>query len=193
MGVFETVILSYIIYMTVALYGITCGYHRCFSHREFKTSIVQETLMLYCGLLCGVRSPLAWAGVHRMHHAYSDTELDPHSPILMSKWRVFFSVYKVPTIPRKFIKDLLRNPRVMFFHKHRKIIWIAHFVITYFVFGPIAIAVNFLIIFYSYIGYGVLNTFGHDNKGPVNRFWISLIAPFEGQHRDHHERSHTKS
>ena len=104
MGVFETVVISYIIYMAVALYGITRGYHRYFSHREFNTSTVQETLMLYCGLLCGVRSPLAWAGVHRMHHAYSDTELDPHSPILMPKWRVFFSVYKVPTIPRKFIQ-----------------------------------------------------------------------------------------
>jgi amino acid transporter len=111
----------------------------------------------------------------------------------MSKWRVLFSVYKVPTIPRKFIKDLLQNPRVMFFHKHGKIIWLAHIVLTYFIFGPVAIAVNFLIIFYSYIGYGVLNTFGHDSEGPVNRFWISLIAPFEGQHRDHHERSHTKS
>ena len=56
MGVFETVVLSYIIYMAVALYGITYGYHRCFSHREFTTSAVQETLMLYCGLLCGSSS-----------------------------------------------------------------------------------------------------------------------------------------
>ena len=189
MGVFETVVMSYIIYMAIALYGITRGYHRYFSHREFTTSTVQETLMLYCGLLCGVRSPLTWAGVHRMHHAYSDTTLDPHSPILMSKWRVFFSVYKVPTIPRKFIKDLLRNPRVMFFHKHGKIIWLSHFAITYLVFGTIGIWVNLMIIFFSYIGYGVLNTFGHDSQGPVNRFWISLIAPFEGNHQDHHNNS----
>ena len=71
--------------------------------------------MLYCGLLCGVRSPLTWAGVHRMHHAYSDTPKDPHSPKHIGKWRVFLSMYRIKTIPRKFIKDLLKNPRVMFF------------------------------------------------------------------------------
>lgn len=179
--------------MILALIGITRGYHRYFSHKEFETNSLTEIFMLYCGLLCGVRSPLTWAGVHRMHHAYSDTEQDPHSPKHIGKWRVFFSMYRVQKIPRKFIKDLLKNPRVMFFHKHGKTVWWVHVVITYFIFGSIAIAVNLLIIFYSYIGYGVLNTFGHDLKGPVNRLWINLIAPFEGQHRNHHEASYSKS
>ena len=56
--------------MALALTGITRGYHRYFSHKEFKTTPIIEIVMLYCGLLCGVRSPLTWAGVHRMHHEY---------------------------------------------------------------------------------------------------------------------------
>jgi stearoyl-CoA desaturase (delta-9 desaturase) len=189
----STILLGYVVYMLTAWIGITQGYHRYFSHTQYQTNTIIETVMLYCGLLCGVRSPLTWAGVHRMHHAYSDTPKDPHSPKHMGKWRVFFSMYRVKSIPRKFIKDLLKNPRVMFFHRHGKTIWLAHVVITYFIFGSIAIWINFLIVAYSYIGYGVLNTFGHDLKGPVNKIWINLIAPFEGQHRDHHERSHIKS
>lgn len=189
----STMLLGYVVYMLTAWIGITQGYHRYFSHTQYQTNNIIETVMLYCGLLCGVRSPLTWAGVHRMHHAYSDTELDPHSPKHIGKWRVFFSMYRVPTIPRRFVKDLLKNPRVMFFHKHGKTMWWAHVVITYFIFGSTAIWVNFLIVAYSYIGYGVLNTFGHDLRGPVNKIWINLIAPFEGQHRDHHERSHIKS
>lgn len=188
-SVLQVLLLSYIIYMTLALIGITRGYHRYFSHTQFKTTPTIEILMLYCGLLCGVRSPLTWAGVHRMHHAYSDTPKDPHSPKHIGKWRVFFSMYRIKTIPRKFIKDLLKNPRVMFFHRHGKTIWWAHVLVTYFIFGSIAIWINFLIVAFSYIGYGVLNTFGHDLEGPVNRLWINLIAPFEGAHENHHIES----
>ena len=193
LSVLQVLLLSYVIYMTLALIGITRGYHRYFSHKEFTTTPTIEILMLYCGLLCGVRSPLTWAGVHRMHHAYSDTPKDPHSPKHIGKWRVFLSMYRIKTIPRKFIKDLLKNPRVMFFHKHGKTIWCANFLITYFIFGSVAIWIHFLIVAYSYIGYGVLNTFGHDLKGPVNRLWINAIAPFEGQHKNHHETRYTKS
>jgi len=182
-------IYGYLFYFFVALIGITLGYHRYFSHAEFKANPALQVVMLYCGLLCGVRSPLTWAGVHRMHHAYSDTDKDPHSPIMMSKWKVFFSMYRVPSIPRKFIKDLLKNPRVMFFHRYGKYIWLFHVLITYLLFGINALWINILIILFSYIGYGVLNTFGHDSKGPVNRLWINLIAPFEGNHEDHHVAS----
>ena len=129
----QVLLLSYVIYMTLALTGITRGYHRYFSHKEFKTTPTIEIVMLYCGLLCGVRSPLTWAGVHRMHHAYSDTPKDPHSPKHMGKWRVFFSLYRIKSIPRKFIKDLLKNPRVMFFHKYGTSIWWAHVIITFFI------------------------------------------------------------
>ncbi len=189
LNIFLVLLLSYVIYMALALIGITRGYHRYFSHQEFKTTPAIEILMLYCGLLCGVRSPLTWAGVHRMHHAYSDTPRDPHSWKHMGKWRVFFSIYRIKSIPRKFIKDLLKNPRVMFFHKYGTSIWWAHFIITFFIFGSIAIWVNFLVVALSYIGYGVLNTFGHDLEGPVNRLWINAIAPFEGNHEDHHIES----
>ena len=189
LNVLIVILISYIIYMALALTGITRGYHRYFSHREFETTPIIEIVMLYCGLLCGVRSPLTWAGVHRMHHAYSDTPKDPHSPKHMGKWRVFFSLYRIKSIPRKFIKDLLKNPRIMFFHKYGTSIWWAHVIITFFIFGSIAIWVNFLVVAFSYIGYGVLNTFGHDLEGPVNRLWINAIAPFEGNHEDHHIES----
>ena len=190
----ELLFASYIIYMLLAVVGITFGYHRWLSHGEFKTNnSLVEIVMLYCGLLCGVRSPLTWAGVHRMHHAYSDTERDPHSPKHIGRWRVFFSRYKVKSIPRKFIKDLLHNPRVVFFHKYGTTVWWAHLVITYFIFGPVAIWINFLVVAFSYIGYGVLNTFGHDLQGPVNRLWINLLAPLEGNHNDHHKASNSRT
>ena len=40
----------------------------------------------------------------------------------------------------------------------------------------------------SYLFYGMLNLFGHNDEGPVNKWWINFFAPFEGNHNDHHKR-----
>ena len=74
------VLYGYMIYWLMAAIGITYGYHRYFAHGDYKTSPLAEIVLLYFGLLCGGRSALTWAGVHRIHHAYADTDKDPHSP-----------------------------------------------------------------------------------------------------------------
>ena len=61
-----------------------------------------------------------------------------------------------------------------------------HWVMTFMMFGVNALIVNTMLIVVSYIGFGVLNLFGHNEEGPTNNRLINLIAPFEGNHRDHH-------
>ena len=91
---------GYVFYYVAALLGISIGYHRYFTHRSFKTHQVLEYVMLMLGMICGGRSVLTWAAVHRMHHANSDTEEDPHSPIFKGGWNVLASRWRVQTIPR---------------------------------------------------------------------------------------------
>ena len=172
---------AYLTYYVLATIGITFGFHRYFAHREFKVSEFGEVIMLYCGVLCGGQSALSWAGVHRMHHAHADTKLDPHSPKYNSWWQILFSTWRVKSIPRKYVKDLYNNPRVMFFHNHRYKILIG----TYIVFHQYLFEL-IMTFFMSYVFYGMLNLFGHNDNGPVNRWWINLFAPFEGNHNDHH-------
>ena len=179
-------IYGYIIYWAVAAVGITYGYHRYFAHRTFKANTLTETLMLYLGLLCGGRSALTWAGVHRIHHAHADTDRDPHSPKNHPWYVILLSLWKVKRIPRKYMSDLLKNPRVMFFHKYGKYILLYHWAMTFMMFGVDALIVNTMIFSLSYVGFGVLNLFGHDANGPTNNKFINLIAPFEGNHREHH-------
>ena len=69
-----------------------------------------------------MRSPLIWIGVHRIHHAHADTDKDPHSPDRLGFWSVIFNRWDVKNIDRKYIKDLVKNPRIMFFHKYWKYI-----------------------------------------------------------------------
>ena len=98
---------GYILYWILAAIGITWGYHRYFAHGGKQQHPVLEIIYLYFGLLCGGRSLLTWAGVHRMHHAYADTDNDPHSPKNHPWYVVLFSLWKVKSIPRKFLNDLI--------------------------------------------------------------------------------------
>ncbi|WP_408097437.1 acyl-CoA desaturase [Peredibacter sp. HCB2-198] len=63
---------------------LSISYHRYFSHRSFKTTRSFQFFLALAGNICMQRGALWWAAHHRMHHQYSDTEKDPHSPIAHS-------------------------------------------------------------------------------------------------------------
>ena len=60
--------------------GMYLGYHRLLTHRSFKTSKFLERTLATFGVLNMASGPVSWAGIHRLHHAESDGEHDPHSP-----------------------------------------------------------------------------------------------------------------
>jgi len=179
-----SILYGYMIYYLLATIGISIGYHAYFSHKEFKTSAWMECIMLVCGLICGGKSVLNWSVVHRMHHDHSDTSEDPHSPDHKGL-SVLFSTWKIDHAPKKYYKDLIKNPRVIWFHKHgiKLLIGLSLLAIVLDIFIE-AIMIPFIL---SYVGYGVINYFGHKDGKPVDRTWINLIAPGEGNHAKHHD------
>ena len=185
----EHIIFGYIIYWLLALTGITYGYHRYFAHGELKPKRAWvECVMLFCGNLCGLTSPLTWVGIHRMHHAHHDTDLDPHSPYHQTWDSIIFTKWRVKTIPRKYIKDVIKNPRVVFFHNHHRIIWLLTFG-AFLILDPI-LAFQFCVgpVILARLGYGMLNYFGHKNGEPIDRTWLHIFAPMEGNHAKHHQQ-----
>lgn len=71
-------VLAWLVACGLMVLGNTAGYHRLLAHRSYETvRWVRNTLTLLSALHSG--SPLAWVGVHRVHHAFSDTDLDSHS------------------------------------------------------------------------------------------------------------------
>lgn len=60
--------------------GTTIGYHRLLSHRSFKCPKFVEYFWVLGGYLGFEGSPIWWSAIHRAHHKYDDTPLDPHSP-----------------------------------------------------------------------------------------------------------------
>ncbi len=59
--------------------AITCGNHRLFSHRTYEAHKVLQAFFLLLTAAIIQKSALWWAWMHRRHHTYSDTTLDPYS------------------------------------------------------------------------------------------------------------------
>jgi len=55
--------------------GVSIGYHRYLAHKSFKVVRWFEILIVFLGIPAG--TPIQWAGNHRAHHMFTDTEKDP--------------------------------------------------------------------------------------------------------------------
>ncbi|HVS91125.1 MAG TPA: acyl-CoA desaturase [Mucilaginibacter sp.] len=67
----------------LSLFFQTFFQHRYASHKMFKMNPFWEKTFYFCTFIfqgSSFLNPRAYAIMHRMHHAYSDTEKDPHSP-----------------------------------------------------------------------------------------------------------------
>ena len=183
------ILTSFIWWFFLSSVVISAGYHRYFSHRSFKVGVWYEYLVLILGPLSGSGSALGWVGVHRMHHNHSDTEKDPHSPKHQPVWRVLTSTFKVPAIRPRHVTDLLKNKRVMWFHKHHRDIRFCTFL-----FGLSFLPFEWFLVLmiapmiYGYIGFGLLNTLCHRHENVSNSWIANIFTGGEGWHANHHAK-----
>lgn len=98
------------------MFAITGFYHRYFAHKTFQTSRVVQFLFALIGNMSAQRGPLWWAGHHRAHHKYSDTEKDLHSPEQRGFWwshMGWFTCDASFATPKERIKDWLKFPELV--------------------------------------------------------------------------------
>jgi stearoyl-CoA desaturase (delta-9 desaturase) len=154
-------------------------------------------------------SPRAYAIMHRMHHAYADTELDPHSPkydhnLFAMMWRtrhIYRQIYNHGQEDPQFTKDL---PDWNAFDRFAssaasRIIWVAIYIMIYIalsapwwlypmialhaVMGPFhGMIINWFAHTIGYINFKMKDT-SH------NLFPVDLLMLGEGLHNNHHKHA----
>ena len=72
--------LAIVLYL-VRIFAIGAGYHRYFAHRAFRTTRLLQFCLAFLAQTSAQRGVLWWAAKHRLHHRYSDTTADVHSPV----------------------------------------------------------------------------------------------------------------
>ncbi|MBC7488336.1 MAG: acyl-CoA desaturase, partial [Cytophagaceae bacterium] len=77
------IIIFFIAHWYLSLFAQTFFLHRYAAHHMFTMTKGWEKffyILTYVFQGSSFLSPYAYGVMHRMHHAYADTELDPHSP-----------------------------------------------------------------------------------------------------------------
>lgn len=105
----------------VRMFGLTAGYHRYFSHRSYKTSRWFQFLLGFLATTAVQNGPLWWASHHRLHHRFSDTENDVHSPVSNSVWWShvgWILSKKFNKTEHRLVPDLARYPEVRWLNRY---------------------------------------------------------------------------
>ncbi len=103
--------------------SITMGYHRLLAHRSFEVSKRTEHAMVVLALCSLEDSPARWVATHRKHHAHSDEEEDPHTPLAAFFWSHmgWLFLHNRDLHDRnnyeKYARDILRDPFYMWIEK----------------------------------------------------------------------------
>jgi stearoyl-CoA desaturase (Delta-9 desaturase) len=78
------IVIFFLAHWQLSVFFQTFYLHRYGAHKQFTMSRGWERFFHFCTYVfqgSSFLSPRAYAILHRMHHAYSDTDKDPHSPL----------------------------------------------------------------------------------------------------------------
>ncbi len=81
------ILVFFLVHWQLSVFCQSFFLHRYGAHRQFTMSKGAERffhVLTYISQGSSYLSPRGYAILHRMHHAYSDTEKDPHSPLFSS-------------------------------------------------------------------------------------------------------------
>lgn len=106
--------LLVVMYSLIAL-GVTVGYHRMLTHRSFRPNAVVKFIFLVLGSMSFEGPAIQWAATHVKHHAESDKEGDPHSPVEgFFHAHVGWMFQNREADPNIYARQLLQDNMVMF-------------------------------------------------------------------------------
>jgi fatty-acid desaturase len=178
--------------------GITLGWHRLVSHRSFQVPKWLEYFLVFCGTLSCQSGPISWVGLHRQHHQYSDTHLDPHDSHKGFWWsHIGWFFQEVPAdkdIPRV-TKDIYDDPFYNICEKYFILMQVALglllFALGGWSFVVWGIFMRIVAVFHcTWFVNSATHKFGYktfeSNDESRNCWWVALVTYGEGWHNNHH-------
>jgi stearoyl-CoA desaturase (Delta-9 desaturase) len=174
--------------------------HRAMAHRALKLAPpLALVFRVIVWMTVGIK-PREWVAVHRKHHAYTDVEGDPHSPLLLGWVRVQLTnaaLYRRearnPATIARYAKDMPPDwwDRNLFDRA-----WLGlglGIVVLMLVLGPVWGLVAALVHVVAYLSTNAaINALGHQfgrrpyENTATNLLWLALITAGEGHHNNHH-------
>ncbi len=189
------IVIMLVMYVLTGL-GITVGYHRMLTHRSFEPHPVAKFFFLALGSMAVQGPAYHWAAVHIKHHAHTDEEDDPHSPVegffhAHVGWLFLNGLY----VTGDYGKWLKKDRMVMFFTK-TFLFWVVLGYLLPYLFGGWTAVLwgglvrSFLNNHVTWSVNSVCHVFGSrmfTTKDMSRNHWlVGLLAFGEGWHNNHH-------
>jgi sn-1 stearoyl-lipid 9-desaturase len=193
-------VMAVLIYVTGG-FGIALGFHRTLTHRSLRLWKPLEYAVSVCGCLALQGSPIEWVATHRIHHAYTDREGDPHDANWGFSWSHFlWMVLPNPNVAigeerRRYVADLYAEPFYRFLDRY-------HLVLTFVLAGALfafggwswvvwGVFVRLALVYqFTWLVNSAAHTIGYrsfrtDDRS-TNCWWVAILGWGEGWHNNHH-------
>lgn len=205
------VVLFFITLWYLSLFFQTFFQHRYAAHGAFKMNKFWERFFYICTYIfqgSSYMSPSAYAIMHRMHHAYTDTARDPHSPqfssnlfsMMLRTRRFYADIFKGKMkVEERFTKNL---PAWPVFDKwasssFSRILWILGYAAIFIVFSPtpwLLLLLPVLVAMGAFHG-AIINWFAHKygytnftlKNTSHNLLTVDILMLGESYHNNHHK------
>ena len=166
------------------------------SHGSFACGPVVKGILLVLGTMAGQGRPIEWAAHHRKHHAFSDREGDPHSPLDGFVHAYFGWILRGPPAEReRYCRRLLQDPLIVFIDRTAAVWVLLGLAIPFAIAGWDGLLWGGFVrmAFFSQVAYSV-NSFGHSFGSRAfettdesrNNWILALLAFGDGWHNNHH-------
>ena len=206
------VIIFFIAIWYLSLFAQTFFHHRYASHGAFKMSRRWEKVFfIFTYLMQGSHymSPRAYAIMHRLHHAHTDTEQDPHSPnfssnifsMMLRTRKICTDIFKERVfVEEKFTKNL---PEWKSFDRFAnstlsRAVWVVLYVLffAFFATSPWQYLLLPVIAGMGAFHGAIINWFAHKfgyknfilKNTSENLFSVDILMLGESYHNNHHKR-----
>jgi stearoyl-CoA desaturase (delta-9 desaturase) len=197
----QALVATAVLWWAAGSLGVGMGFHRLLTHRGYKTPKVVEYFLTLCGTLAFEGGPINWVVTHRIHHAHTDREGDPHTP-RDGRWWSHVGWILVGTaqvheeaVLRRYAPDMMKDS----FHR-----WINRFYyvpivacgLLLFALGGWSVlmwGIFFRIVFNLHATW-LVNSATHmwgrrrfaTDDDSTNSWWVALLTFGEGWHNNHH-------
>lgn len=197
----QNALVTFICWWIASSWGIGIAYHRLLTHRGFTTSKWMMRFLATCGSLGLQSGPITWVTTHRIHHAFTETEKDPHSPRNGTYWSHIGWIFRgtaqaqSEAMRQRYSPDLLKDPYLRILDKYYYVTTIALGVLLYAIGGwSMVIWAVALRITLSWHFTWLVNSATHlwgsrrfdtrdDSK---NNALVAAVTFGEGWHNNHH-------
>ncbi len=193
-------VMALLWYITGAL-GISLCYHRILTHRSLKVPKPLEYLTAFIGTLALQGGPIEWVSTHRIHHAHTDKDGDPHDAHRGMLWTHFEWLYR-PNVARptdveqqRYALDLWSQPVYRFLDRYAVLLQLALGVALFFAGGwswvVWGIFARLVVVYHvTWLVNSAAHRFGYQSyrtgDQSTNCWWVALLTWGEGWHNNHH-------